>query len=286
MNACHSTAAPINEYQPTIIESGLLLNRLAGEVEFLKKELKHAWADFKNDPKTFTSNNFAQLSHQTRAAISKPHAIPATLLSFLTIGAIITIALLVDHARSKPTLTDQNESPVELVIFEPSDAPQPKAESKRDNGIGKNGKGRVGFQNDKGEGSGPTPNEARGGGGSGEREPRPPQVGKLPPPSSILAVIPKVPPVNPSLPDAGIDIDPALWKDVKAPVYGDPRSNSEVPSRGPGQGGNFGTGEGLGNGEGNGGGVGPGEKGNIGGGSRQPSTARGRAARSSTRCAR
>ena len=65
---------------------------------------------------------------------------------------------------------------------------------------------------------------------------------------------------------AGIDIDPALWKDLKAPVYGDPRSNSDVPSKGPGEGGGIGTHKGLGVGPGNGNGYGPGDQRNMGGG--------------------
>jgi len=262
----HSTAVPINEYQPTIIETGLLLNRLARELEFLNSELKRAWKRFKHDPKTFAAQTFAELSQHARAAITKPHAIPATLISFFVIATVVTVVLLVDRARSHPTLTSENEPAEELIIVDGLHTSPPKAESKPDHGIGKDGKGRVGFQNDKGEGSGATPNLARGGGGSGNREPRPPQVGKLPPPSPILAVIPKTPPLSPSLPVAGIDIDPALWKDLKAPVYGDPRSNSNVPSRGPGEGENFGTNKGLGIGEGLDGGVGPGQKGNMGGG--------------------
>jgi periplasmic protein TonB len=92
----------------------------------------------------------------------------------------------------------------------------------------------------------------------------------LPPPSNVFASIPITPPINPqSLPAAGIDIDPALWKDLKAPVYGDPNSNSETPSKGPGNGGGIGTNNGLGIGSGDGPGVGPGKNGNIGGGPRQ-----------------
>ena len=261
----HSTAVPINEYQPTIIETGLLLNRLTREIEFLNNELKRAWERFKNDPKTFAVHTCAELSQHARAAITKPHAIPATLVSFFVIATVVTVALVVDRARSHPTSVSENEPLAGLVLL---DVSPPKAESKPDHGIGKDGKGRVGFQNDKGEGSGATPNLARGGGGSGNREPRPPQVGKLLPPSPILAVVPKTPPISPSLPVAGMDIDPALWKDLKAPVYGDPRSNSDVPSRGPGEGGNFGTNKGLGVGEGSDAGFGPGEKGNMGGGSR------------------
>jgi protein TonB len=267
MNVRHSTATPINEYQPTIIESGLLLNRLAQEIQFFKNQLDRAWEDFKNDPKTFISNTLDELCEHSRATISKPHAIPATLISLFAIAAIFTIALLADRARAK-TPSDENQPAEELVMLDVSRSSALKAESKPDHGIGKDGKGRVGFQNGKGEVSGATPKLARGGGGGGDREPRPPQVGKLPPPSPILAAIPKAPPVNPpSLPVAGMDIDPALWKDLKAPVYGDPRSNSDVPSKGPGDGGGFGTNQGLGIGEGNGPGFGPGEKGNMGGGS-------------------
>jgi TonB family protein len=71
------------------------------------------------------------------------------------------------------------------------------------------------------------------------------------------------------LPVAGIDIDPALWKDMKAPVFGDPRSNSTASSKGPGEGGGIGTNNGLGIGEGNGPGFGPGINGNMGNGDKQ-----------------
>jgi TonB family protein len=74
---------------------------------------------------------------------------------------------------------------------------------------------------------------------------------------------------SPSLPVAGIDVDPALWKDLKAPAYGDPRSTSDVSSKGPGNGGGIGTNNGLGIGEGDGGGYGPGSKGNMGGNQKQ-----------------
>jgi len=60
-----------------------------------------------------------------------------------------------------------------------------------------------------------------------------------------------------------------LWKDLKAPVYGDPRSKSDIESKGPGDGEGIGNGQGPGISEGRGPGVGPGEKGNMGGGSRQ-----------------
>jgi len=66
------------------------------------------------------------------------------------------------------------------------------------------------------------------------------------------------------LPDAGIKLDPVLWKDLPYPNYGDPRSKSTTSSNGPGQGGGVGTGNGPGVGEGEGPGVGPGRHGNTG----------------------
>ena len=139
-----------------------------------------------------------------------------------------------------------------------------------DSGFGKNGTGRVGLQSRNGEGSGPVRQAAQGGGGGGDRNPLPAQVGKVPPPSQIQAAIPIAPPINPpALPVAGIDIDPALWQDLKAPVYGDPMSKSETPSKGPGSGGGIGSNEGLGIGDGRGPGFGPGDKGNTGGGTNQ-----------------
>ena len=65
-----------------------------------------------------------------------------------------------------------------------------------------------------------------------------------------------------------MDIDPALWKDLKAPVYGDPLSRSTVESKGPGEGEGIGPNKGLGIGSGDGPGYGPGRDGNMGGGTR------------------
>ncbi len=249
MNVRHSTAN--DEFRPTIIESRSLLSRLAIEIDFLK-----------HNPRYFAAYTINELAELLR---TKAQLIPATAIAIVVIAIAISVTLQVDRKRSVSAATTNTEpAPEEVVMLDP-DKSQPA--TKPDTGIGKGGKGRVGFQNDKGEGSGASPKLARGGGGGGEREPRSPQVGKLPPPSPILAAIPKAAPVNPpSLPAAGIDIDPALWKDLKAPVYGDPRSNSDVPSKGPGDGGGIGTNNGLGIGPGDGPGVGPGSRGNMGGG--------------------
>jgi len=261
----NSFARP-NEYQPTIIESGLLIGRLAVQIEFLKNELKRACDDFKTDPAAFVTRFRHDVSQRIKKLLATPHAIPAFLTAVVAITSVVMLVVLVDRSgvlRPKPD--DANESPVELVMLNLS----PSQDSSKHSSIGLNGPGRVGFRSGKGEGSGPTPQRAQGGGGSGDRNPLPSQAGKIPPPSNVSAAIPVTPPVIPALPVAGTDIDPALWKDLKAPVYGDPRSQSEIPSKGPGEGGAFGSGKGTGIGEGNGPGVGPGQNGNTGGGSRQ-----------------
>ena len=266
MNVRHSTAKPVNEYQPTIIESGLLLGRLAVQIDFLRTELKRASIEFQEHPKQFTKQAIHDFFKRSRAMV---HAIPATAIALIVVGLTVTMALLVDQRKIESSAGMDGLAKPEIVMVNLANQPVAKPEVKPDSSIGKDGKGRVGFNSGRGEGSGATPKLARGGGGGGNRNPVPPQAGKLPPPSSIVAAIPKAPPIQPSLPAAGIDIDPALWKDLKAPVYGDPRSNSNIPSHGPGDGGGIGTNKGLGVGPGNGNGYGPGNERNMGDGDGQ-----------------
>ena len=248
-------------YQPTIIDNRLLLKRLALQLAFLSRELQRDWIDFKNNPLEFATRCTRIVFRRFTNLLSAPNA-----TAVITVASIVLVALLIDRAgvRSRVNTEAAEEQPLEMVyldVTKPTNSP----------GIGKNGSGRVGFQSGTGEGSGPTPKPAQGGGGGGDHNPIPQQAGKLPPPSNVFAAIPITPPINPqSLPVAGIDIDPALWKDLKAPVYGDPNSKSEAPSKGPGNGGGIGTNNGLGIGSGDGPGVGPGKDGNIGGGPRHP----------------
>jgi TonB family protein len=256
----------MHQYQPTIIESRSLLARLLIQIAFLRDELKRSWIEFKNNPSGFSRTMSRQIVHRLRTFLSTPNVIPATMTAVAAITCVILVVVLFDKTASRPTDVGANSGDEEVVMLDPSKP----LDSTDKASIGKDGPGRVGFQNKKGEGSGPSQKLAQGGGGGGNHNPIPPQAGKLPPPSTILAAIPTAPPLNPpSLPAAGIDIDPALWKDLKAPVYGDPRSKSDIESKGPGDGEGIGTGQGLGIGRGKGPGVGPGEKGNMGDGSRQ-----------------
>jgi periplasmic protein TonB len=237
MSANHSTATRTRtyEYRLTVIEDKLLVSRLALQLALVKK-----------DPFGFCKQTAGDL-------LSTRHAI----LAFAVIAAIAIFALLPGTTPTSAQHHATDAGPVEDMVF----LDLKKEPSKP---------GSVGFRKGTGGGSGPTLKSPRGGGSGGDRNPKPQQTGKLPPPSAIQAAIPIAPPVHPpALPVAGIDLDPALWKDLKAPVYGDPRSTSEIPSKGPGEGEGIGSKRGLGVGDGDGPGYGPGKDGNMGGRSRQ-----------------
>jgi TonB family protein len=258
MNIAHSTDRPSHVFQLTIIESRPLISRLAIQLAFFRGELRRSWPEFKENPIACTKAMTHELMHSLR---SSPNIIPATLAAVVAIASVIVMVMLIDSSRH---ITDQamlDEKP-DIVFINPPKGTQ--------GSVGLNGAGRVGFNEGTGEGSGPSRRLAQGGGGGGNHTPLPPQTGKLPPPSDIQAAIPTAPPIHaPALPVAGMDIDPALWKDLKAPVFGDPRSTSTVESKGPGEGEGIGTNKGLGIGDGTGSGYGPGKDGNIGDGSKQ-----------------
>ena len=233
MSANYSSDTRAHAYQPTVLEHQLLLSRLAIQVAFIKDE-------FKRDPRGFAAQSARELLRNPR----------------IILAAAVATVVLVAVLKSPTTTTTPSQLAIDdeltpdVFIYEPIA-----------------GAGRVGFNEGTGEGSGPRRQQAHGGGGGGDHAPQPAQSGELPPPSKVLAAIPTTPPLNPpTLPIAGIDIDPALWKDLDGPVYGDPKSNSMLPSKGPGQGEGIGTGRGLGIGAGDGPGVGPGNNGNTGGG--------------------
>jgi protein TonB len=183
---------------------------------------------------------------------------------------VIVSVMIFDQHRPRPVPPEEGDDLGETTLINTQTLPD--AESKSDSGIGANDKGRVGFNRGKGEGSGPTPARAQGGGGGGTQSPLPASQGRLPQPSEIPAPIPTTyaRALPQSLPAAGINIDPVLWKDLPYPNYGDPRSKSTTPSNGPGQDGGVGTGKGTGVGSGENNGVGPGRKGNIGTGDNSP----------------
>jgi len=257
MNIAHFTDRPSHEYQPTIIECRPLISRLAIQLAFFREELKRSWPDFRKNPVACTRTKTRELLQVLR---SSPNAIPITLAAVVAITCGIVMLITV-HKNPPGTDRGMIEVNPEIVYMNLTNTIPTGNDS-----IGVDGPGRVGFKKQTGEGSGPSPKLAHGGGGGGNRDPLPQQQGKLPPPSNIQAAIPTAPPIHAqALPVAGMDIDPALWTDIKAPVFGDPKSESKVESKGPGEGEGIGTNKGLGIGAGSGPGYGSGEGGNMGG---------------------
>jgi TonB family protein len=258
------------DYHPTIISDGSLVQRLAVQFSFLIERLRVCWPQFKADPVRFLQSETRQVLELLRHGSARPYLRKALAASVAIVGLVIISVMVVDQQRSRPSQLKDGDDLDNATLINPQMLPA--AESKPDSGIGANDEGRVGFNRGRGEGSGPTPARAQGGGGGGTRSPLPASVGRLPQPSEIPAPIPTTyaRALPQSLPAAGINIDPVLWKDLPYPNYGDPRSKSTTPSNGPGEDGGVGTGKGTSVGPGENNGVGPGRKGNMGNGDNSP----------------
>ena len=251
-----------SELHLTIIDSASLLDRLVRELRFLIRELQCAWPELKRDPLAFGKRTLVVTGRRMRQSLLAPNSIAAISTAFLLLLSVVLIFVLLDRRSQKTWIAQHSPERVQMIEFPPA-----PIESSKDKGVGAGSHGRVGFNTGKGEGSAVEVKKSTGGGGGGNDNPLPAQLGKLPPPSDIPAPIPALPPVQKqTLPLAGIDIDPALWKSLPGSANGDPRSKSLTTSNGPGDLGGMGTGNGTGVGEGNRGGVGPGDDGNIGGG--------------------
>ncbi len=257
------------EFNVTIVDSSVLFQRLTTELRFVVYRLMQAWPDFKRDPIGVTRRGLIQLVDRLRQLSRAPNVLAGVATALLVVLSAVLILIMLERAAPKrnQSADREREDAAQIVMLNFADQSNPL----NGPGVGAGSNGRVGINQGKGEGSESEPKPSRGGGGGGTHDPLPPQQGRLPQPSAIPAPIPKLPPLNKAtLPDAGIDIDPALWKNLPMSVYGDPRSKSTASSNGPGDGGGMGTGNGPGIGEGNGPGVGPGDDGNIGGGKRGP----------------
>jgi TonB family protein len=250
-------------YHLTILNDAGLLSRLTLELRFLDRRLRTAWPAFKEHPLEVTRSASNDLF---RALMSDHRRLATAALASCVVALTILFVLFSDRPIKRQYAAALNDSEIEILSLSPPSTPrEPKP------GVGAGSKGRVGFDVGAGEGSLQERKSAHGGGSGGERNKLKVNKGSVPPPSEIPAPIPTVNVrKNPALPAAGIDIDPALWRDLPAPVYGDPRSQNTVASNGPGDGGGIGTHSGLGIGDGDGDGFGPGRKGNIGGGDKAP----------------
>jgi len=252
------------EFSLTLIGDARLSQRLAIELQFVFDQLKRAWPSFKSHPIAFTRTELRELGKQIKQTLARPHLLSGAMTGLLLICSVVSIVLVLEKHSPKATSKTESDELTRLVTIDFQNESKPTS----DTGVGAGEKGRVGFESGKGEGSRPVPARAHGGGSGGLRNPAAPSQGRLPQPSLIPAPIPttyaRVPPQ--ALGSAGLDIDPALWKDLKFTSYGDPRSKSTTPSNGPGNGGGVGTKNGTGIGEGEGPGFGRGRDGNMGDG--------------------
>lgn len=253
------------EFRVTMINSTGLPERLTKELDFAIEQMRREWPALKRDPVGFVR----KLCSRIGSVLSAPNSM-AGIVTALTLVLTTTLILLLisngsEVVHGKDVTRNQHEF-AHMIAFPP--APELNRDDK---GAGVGSDGRVGLAGGRGEGSAPEPRKSTGGGGSGQHDPLPAQQGRPPQPSAIPAPIPKFPSVkNAALPVAGIDLDPALWKQLPMPAYGDPRSKSNTPSNGPGEGGGMGNTKGTGIGDGLGPGFGPGEDGNTGGGRKGP----------------
>lgn len=252
------------EYQPTILSSAGLLERLTREMRFAIDRLRTAWPDFKRDPLTFTELAAVDVANLWKQRLGAQGTLSALTAIILVLSVVLFVLRQGTAITAHPPSNNGDKAAVEIVtLANPSQIPP-------DAGVGAGSRGRVGFEDGKGEGSRAEPRRAQGGGTGGLDDELVAQQGRPPQPSEIPAPIPKLPPERTqALPVAGIDIDLALWKQLPFPVYGDPRSSSTTPSNGPGADGGMGNHSGTGIGDGKGDGFGSGSDGGMGGGPRQ-----------------
>jgi TonB family protein len=257
----------VHDFNLTMVSDTGLIQRLAIELEFVLSQFRKSWPSFRRNPIAFTGNQLSAFKRLLRQTLARPHVLSGSLTAMLLVSAIILSVLLLEKHSPRPTRpVDDGDELSQTVEIDLRNEEKPNTDS----GIGADGKGRVGFERGKGEGSRPVLARACGGGGGGDHNQATPSQGRPPEPSVVPAPISttlaRMPPQ--ALPEAGIDIDPALWRKLSLSSYGDPRSNSSTPSNGPGNGGGVGTNNGTGIGEGNGPGFGRGRDGNMGGDSK------------------
>ena len=250
------------EYRLTLLSETALARRMVTEFESFIEQLRRIWPEFKAEPVTFARVQFSVVAHRLKQTAAQPYVTTASLTAIAIVLTAVLSAFIFDRQRGNTTAEDLADELVPTMTLNFPAAIDAGSKS----GVGVDDKGRVGFNRGHGDGSGPTPARSQGGGGGGDGSKLPSSQGRVPVPSVIPAPIPTTYARLPqSLPAAGIDIDPVLWKDLPFPNYGDPRSKSTAASNGPGEGGGVGKGKGTGIGEGENNGFGPGRNGNIGG---------------------
>jgi TonB family protein len=253
-------------YQLTIIDTSSLPQRIADELTFLLDRLGRAWIICKRDPIGFSRSLLANWRTELKPLLL-PDSLAGVVVALLVVSLALVAVLLGKGRTSVVDAVASDDGITEITTLALTQASAPVVGT----GVGAGDRGQIGLASGTGEGSRPEPKQSRGGGGGGDHTQQQPGHGSVPQPSEIPAPIPTLPAARErTLAVAGVQIDPALWKQLPEKAYGDPRSASTIPENGPGDGGGVGTGNGTGVGEGKGPGFGPGEGGNIGGDANDP----------------
>jgi TonB family protein len=262
-----TTLVRANEYHLTFVDDTGLTRRLLDELKEVAHKSELTWPEFKRDPFGYSKRFIVGYSTLVWRFFSSKNVAIATSTALLVVLSFVIAFVVAGRYYEGAILAETNKDLIVEQIINPDEIPAEIEEQKPDEGVGAGEGGRVGFNKGRGEGSKPKFEKARGGGGGGQQDPLPVQQGRIPPPSEIPAKIPTVPPVRPPmLPAAGINIDPALYRNLPYDRFGDPRSQSTATSAGPGTGNGMGPGTGAGIGEGEGEGFGKGRGRNMGGG--------------------
>ena len=220
MRPCDAPLCSPSEIQPsisfnvTIIDDQVLLVRLSAELRRLLRELRVSFAELRDDPQEFLQALWLQASAYAKRqfTLSNVFGVTSAVLVVMLSALLITAVDRTGINRVDGYADDEDslDRPVVLVL-----TPLNGGRSS----IYPPSIGRVGLRSGAGEGSSPTPARAQGGGSGGLGDLAPPQVGKVPQPSEIPSVIPKEPPLNPpSLPAAGVDLDPVSYTHLTLPT--------------------------------------------------------------------
>src|SRR5262245_2691231 len=160
-------AAPVNEYRPTIIESGILMERLAREIKFFHREFKNFFAEFKRNPKSACRRVGAEVSGAIRRIWLAPNVISSGVASLFFVSAVVLLVFMIDKGVERPVrkaLGDETDAEVQILPLTKADAFKERESS----GIGSTG--RVGYNRNRGEGSNEERRRAQGGGSGGNKD--------------------------------------------------------------------------------------------------------------------
>jgi hypothetical protein len=136
------SAKPAYEYQPTIIETRFLIERLAIQIALLRDELKRNWIECKRNPCKFLTCLIRQLLAHLKRFFIAPYVLRASSTAITAVTCLVVVVLLVERTASKPGSEPENADRAPEVVMLNVERVIPKDDS----GFGKNGNGRVGLQ--------------------------------------------------------------------------------------------------------------------------------------------